>query len=72
MQVRQMSKPPSDLNNTQVMPNPVLEKRTRRQFSADFKLRIIAEVDACKHAPCVRLVVTLIKSSFIEQRAREE
>ena len=23
------------------------------------------------HAPCVRLVVTLIKSSFIEQRARE-
>jgi hypothetical protein len=23
-------------------------------------------------APCVRLVVTLIKSSFIEQRAREE
>jgi len=24
------------------------------------------------HAPCVRLVVTLIKSSFIEQRAREE
>jgi transposase-like protein len=31
------------------MPNPVLEKRTRRQFSADFKLRIIAEADACKH-----------------------
>jgi transposase len=49
MQVRQMPKPPSDLNNTQVMPNPVLEKRTRRQFSADFKLRIIAEADACKH-----------------------
>jgi hypothetical protein len=24
------------------------------------------------HPPCVRLVVTLIKSSFIEQRAREE
>jgi hypothetical protein len=23
-------------------------------------------------SPCVRLVVTLIKSSFIEQRAREE
>jgi transposase len=44
-----MPKPPSDLNNTQVMPNPVLEKRTRRQFSADFKLRIIAEADACKH-----------------------
>ena len=25
-----------------------------------------------EEAPCVRLVVTLIKSSFIEQRAREE
>jgi hypothetical protein len=25
-----------------------------------------------KVSPCVRLVVTLIKSSFIEQRAREE
>ena len=49
MQVRRMPKPPSDLNNTQVMPSPVLEKRTRRQFSADFKLRIIAEADACKH-----------------------
>jgi len=23
-------------------------------------------------SPCVRLVVTLIKSSFVEQRAREE
>ena len=48
MQVRQMPKPPSDSNTTQVIPNPVLEKRTR-QFSADYKLRIIAEADASKH-----------------------
>ena len=44
-----MPKPPSDSNTTQVIPNSVLEKRTRRQFSADYKLRIIAEADACKH-----------------------
>ena len=43
-----MPKPPSDSNTTQVIPNPVLEKRTR-QFSADYKLRIIAEADASKH-----------------------
>jgi transposase len=49
MQVRQLPKPPSDSATTQVIPNPVLEKRTRRQFSADYKLRIIAEADASKH-----------------------
>jgi transposase len=49
MQVRQLPKPPSDSATTQVIPNPVLEKRTRRQFSADYKLRIIAGADACKH-----------------------
>ena len=48
MQVRQLPKPPSDSATTQVIPNPVLEKRTR-QFSADYKLRIIAEADASKH-----------------------
>jgi transposase len=26
-----------------------LEKRTRRKFSAEYKLRIIAEADACKY-----------------------
>jgi transposase len=49
MQVLQMPKPRSDSSNTQVTPNPELEKRTRRQFTADYKLRIIAEADACKH-----------------------
>jgi len=41
-----MPKPPSE---TQVTPDPGLEKRTRREFSADYKLKILAEADACAH-----------------------
>jgi len=44
-----MPKPETEVSNTQVIPDPALEKRTRRQFSAEYKLRIIAEADACKH-----------------------
>jgi len=34
---------------TEVKPDPSLERRTRRKFSADYKLRIIREADTCKH-----------------------
>ena len=34
---------------TQVKPEPALEKRTRRKFTVDYKLRIITEANACKH-----------------------
>ncbi len=44
-----MPKPKSELPESQVTPDPALEKRTRRRFTADYKLRIIAEADACKH-----------------------
>ncbi|MEX0964054.1 MAG: hypothetical protein WDZ52_08460 [Pseudohongiellaceae bacterium] len=44
-----MPKPQSTLPVTQVTPNPALEKRTRRQFTAEYKLRILAQADACKH-----------------------
>ena len=44
-----MPKEPSLQLNTQVMPDPKLEKRTRRLFKPDYKLRIIQEADACKH-----------------------
>ena len=44
-----MPKSPSDLLDTQVTPEPALEKRTRRQFKPEYKLRMIAEADACKH-----------------------
>jgi transposase-like protein len=36
-------------HDTQITPDPALEKRTRRKFSAEYKLRIIAEADACKY-----------------------
>jgi len=44
-----MPKPPSELPESQVTPEPALEKRTRRQFTPDYKLRIIAEADACQY-----------------------
>ncbi len=34
---------------SQVTPEPSLEKRTRRRFTADYKLHILAEADACQH-----------------------
>lgn len=44
-----MPKPPTDLPENQVTPEPELEKRTRRRFSAEYKHRILAEADACQH-----------------------
>ena len=43
-----MPKSISERLDTQVTPEPVLEKRTRRQLTPEYKLRIIAEADACK------------------------
>ena len=37
-----------DTPDLQVMPNPKLEKRTRRTFPADYKLRIVNEANAFK------------------------
>ena len=44
-----MPKSASELPDTQVKPDPSLEKRGRRKFTADYKLRIITEADTCKH-----------------------
>ena len=45
-----MPKPvPNDLPKTKVTPDPKLEKRGRREFPAEYKLRIIAQADACAH-----------------------
>ena len=44
-----MPKSVSGRLDTQVTPEPALEKRTRRTFKAEYKLRIIAEAEACKH-----------------------
>ena len=42
-------KDPTNTPDSQVAPNPKLEKRTRRTFSAEYKLRIVQEANACKH-----------------------
>lgn len=55
-----MPKSPA-VSKTQVKPDPSLERRTRRKFSADYKLRIIREADACKHG---ELGVLLRKESL--------
>lgn len=38
----------SPLPDTQVVPDPMLEKRTRRRFSTEYKLHIIAQADQCR------------------------
>jgi len=42
-------KDPTSIPDTQVTPDPKLEKRTRRIFKPEYKLRIVQEADACKH-----------------------
>jgi len=44
-----MPKEPSSRPETQVTPDPKLEKRTRRVFKPEYKLRILQEAEACKH-----------------------
>ena len=44
-----MPKPVLQRPETQVVPKPELEKRSRRRFSTEFKLRIIAKADACQY-----------------------
>lgn len=39
---------PHETNGTQVVPDPVLEKRTRRGFSTQYKLNILNQADQCK------------------------
>ena len=41
-----MPKPVTDLPDSQVSPAPASEKRTRRRFSTEYKLRIITEAEA--------------------------
>ena len=40
---------PSTTIETQITPDPALEKRTRRTFSTAYKLKIIQLADACQH-----------------------
>jgi transposase-like protein len=42
-----MPKPASDLPINEVSPAPELEKRTRRVFSTEYKLKVLAEAERC-------------------------
>ena len=45
-----MPKPVSEeLPDSKVTPDPKLEKRKRRDFTAEYKLKIIAQANACAH-----------------------
>lgn len=63
-----MPKPPSDHSSSQVTPKPELEKRTRRKFSTEYKLRIIAEADACAHG---ELGVLLRRENLYSNQLRD-
>lgn len=39
---------PSQNVDTEVTPNPTLEKRSRRVFTPEYKLKIIQQADACQ------------------------
>lgn len=67
-----MPKPQSELPDNQVTPAPELEKRTRRRFSTDYKLRIIAEANQCAHGELgVLLRREGLYSSQLQQWRRE-
>ncbi|WP_035529363.1 hypothetical protein, partial [Haliea salexigens] len=69
-----MPKPQSELPENQVTPNPGLEKRTRRQFSTEYKLKILAEADACQHGEIGALLrpvsVNIVARSFMQNVSR--
>ena len=46
MQVTMMPKQPS-MPLSEVQPDPQLEKRSRRVFTTDYKLKILAQADQC-------------------------
>jgi hypothetical protein len=46
MQVTMMPKQPSK-PLSEVQPDPQLEKRSRRVFTTDYKLKILAQADQC-------------------------
>ncbi len=44
-----MPKSSSSVPETQVKPEHALEKRARRTYNAEYKMKIIAQADACKY-----------------------
>ena len=44
------------LPESQVTPDPILEKRSRRVFTSEYKIRIVAEADSCVHGELTQLL----------------
>lgn len=51
-----MPKPETQNPDNQVQPDKRLEKRTRRRFSHEYKLRVLAEADQCAHGELGQLL----------------
>ena len=67
-----MPKAPSELPESQVSPDPKRERRTRRHFSAEYKLQIIAETDQCRRGEVGKMLRREgLYSSQINQWRRE-
>ena len=49
MQVTSMPKQPTPVPSSEVQPDLALEKRTRRVFPTEYKLKILAQADQCAH-----------------------
>jgi transposase-like protein len=43
-------KQPTELPPSEVVPDARLERRSRRVFSSEYKLKILSEADQCEHA----------------------
>jgi transposase len=67
-----MPKPSTELPETQVTPDPALEKRTRRRFTTEYKLDILAKADACQRGELGALLrKEKIYSNQLQQWRRE-
>jgi transposase len=67
-----MPKPSTELPETQVTPDPALEKRIRRRFTTEYKLDILAKADACQRGELGALLrKEKIYSNQLQQWRRE-
>ena len=67
-----MPKAPSEQQDQQVIPDASLEKRGRRAFSTEFKMRVVAAADACRHGELGALLRReKLYSSQLQQWRRE-
>lgn len=67
-----MPKAPSEQQDQQIIPDANLEKRGRRAFSTEFKMRVVAAADACRHGELGALLRReKLYSSQLQQWRRE-